>query len=223
MFWAAPNLLAQAAVSSTPLQQTLSLSWRVPRFSPPWKAPVPSRKVLQSPHGFWGLVSRSKPSQVASQRAFYPMVRGWGLRCFPGSTSLCVRGDFHTPQLLGAREGTLQQCEWKGRAWWWSEREDVKSLLFKSRPKTSVSDTQAGSSSLCRQPPVSQQALGHPALLKPMSLVPTTALPLPGPVLLIAAHPCVGSLLLRADLFSLETSPRLQPVPPRSSYSPAKQ
>lgn len=90
-------------------------------------------------------------------------------------------------------------------------------------PKTSLSGTQAGLSSLCRKPPESQQAPGHPPLPKPMSPVPTVALPLPGPVLFIAAHPCVGSLLLRADIFSLETSPRLQPVPPRSSYSPAEQ
>lgn len=33
----------------------------------------------------------------------------------------------------------------------------------------------------------------------------------------------LGSMLVRADLLSLETSPRLQPVPPHSSSSPAKQ
>lgn len=149
------------------------------------------------------------------------MVWGWGLSRCPGSASLCVQDDSHIPQLFGAREGTLQRCEQRRKGMEVEGKGRYNSAL--KTPKTSVSGTQAGLSSLCRQPPESQQSLGHPPWPKPISLVPIVALLLPDPVLFIAAHPCVGLLLLRAGLFSLETRPWLQPVPPCCSYSPAKQ
>lgn len=127
------------------------------------------------------------------------MVWGWGLSCCPGSASLCVQDDSHIPQLFGAREGTLQWCEQRRKGMEVEGKGRYNSAL--KTPKTSVSGTQAGLSSLCRQPPESQQSLRHPPWPKPISLVPIVALLLPDPVLFIAAHPCVGLLLLRAGLF----------------------
>ena len=140
LFWAALNPSAQAAVSPAlmPLQQNPSIRQTVPRLVTTLEGPSDQQKgAAENPNGFSGLEPRSKPSQTASQRCpgpSTPWCGAGGSAAVPPVLPSASRMIFTPPSSLGPREGTLQQCEWRGMAWWWRGKEDISLLLNPLKP-----------------------------------------------------------------------------------------
>lgn len=113
---------AAVSAASVPLQQNPSLARGFPGWWPSWRAAVPSRKVLQKSPWFFGV-----RVQVQSLLDGIPKVCGAGGSAAVSPVLPSVsRTIFTHPNSLGAREGAPQQCEQRGRAWWWRGREDTR-------------------------------------------------------------------------------------------------
>lgn len=124
------------------------------------------------------------------------------------------------PSSLGARKGTLEQCEWRGRDCGGGEGKVSESALKPPNPlfqaPRQVCPAFAGNL---------QRAKRHWGILLHETSVPSAHCDSWAAV--SSAFHCCSSPCwphaVKGDLPSLETSPWLQPIPPRSSHSPAKQ